>query len=39
MAMPKGSLFFARIRWGGVFSGSRESPGVRVQGQLNVNLR
>jgi len=39
MAMPNGSLFSARIRWGGVFFGSRESPGVRVQGQLNVNLR
>ena len=39
MEMPKGSLFPAHIRWGGVFSGSRESPGVRVQGQLNVNLR
>ena len=39
MAMPKGSLFSAHIRWGGVFSGSRESLGVRVQGQLNVNLR
>lgn len=25
MAMPNGSLFSAHIRWGGVFSGSRES--------------
>ena len=39
MAMRNGSLFSAHIRWGGVFSGSRESPGARVQGQLNVNLR
>lgn len=39
MAMPNGSLFSAHIRWGGVFSGSRDSHGVRVQGQLNVNLR
>lgn len=39
MAMRNGSLFSAHIRWGGVFSGSRESPGARVQGQLNINLR
>ena len=41
MAMLSGSTFSASVRWGGVFFGFllETTWGIRVHGQLNVNLR